>query len=199
MDPHAARPRTAGPDDVEAAVDILVGAFYRDPLWAWAFPDDDRRREQHGHLWREFLVGSIRYPWTFLTEHATAVWIPPGGTELTPEGEERMALMLTDLLGDGAQRVFETFTLLDDAHPHDEAHFHLSLLGTHPDHLGHGYGLALLADGLERIDALRMPAYLEASNLANVALYARHGFVPRETVAAPGGPEVVTMWRAAAR
>ena len=44
-----------------------------------------------------------------------------------------------------------------------------------------------------------MPAYLESSNLANVALYERHGFHRHGVIDIPdGGPEIVTMWRPAA-
>ena len=44
-----------------------------------------------------------------------------------------------------------------------------------------------------------MPAYLEASNPANVALYARYGFDVFASFTLPqGGPEVITMWRDAA-
>jgi ribosomal protein S18 acetylase RimI-like enzyme len=56
-----------------------------------------------------------------------------------------------------------------------------------------------LAGNLRRIDEAGMPAYLEASNPANVALYERHGFKVRGSFTLPGdGPEVFTMWREAA-
>jgi len=49
------------------------------------------------------------------------------------------------------------------------------------------------------IDEAGKPAYLEASNPANVALYSRHGFEVRGSFKLPGdGPEVFTMWRDAA-
>ncbi|MGL5860882.1 MAG: GNAT family N-acetyltransferase, partial [Phycicoccus sp.] len=67
-----------------------------------------------------------------------------------------------------------------------------------PAHWGRGLGLKLLADTLQVVDADHLPAYLEASNEANVALYARYGFEPRDRVLVPGdGPDVVTMWRPA--
>jgi L-amino acid N-acyltransferase YncA len=57
----------------------------------------------------------------------------------------------------------------------------------------------LLGENLRLIDAAGMPAYLEASNPANVALYERHGFEVRGSFKLPvAGPEVFTMWRDAA-
>jgi hypothetical protein len=45
-----------------------------------------------------------------------------------------------------------------------------------------------------------MPAYLESSNPANVALYVRYGFEPHATIAIPhDGPTITTMWRPASR
>ena len=58
-----------------------------------------------------------------------------------------------------------------------------------------GIGFGLLADNLRMVDAAGLPAYLEASNPANVVLYQRFGFQPHGSFVLPDGPEVVTMWR----
>ena len=190
--------QVVGEQHVDAVVEIMAGAFYADPLWGWAFPDPQRRQDQHRQVWRLFVEASIRYPWTWLNAAGTSasVWIPPDGTELGPEQEARFEQLVTEQAGSDAQRVFAAFDALEAAHPHGQPHFYLSLLGTAPAHRGHGHGLALLAENLRRVDELQAPAYLEASNLANVPLYARYGFVPVQTLQLPdGGPEVVTMWR----
>jgi len=36
-------PRLASPQDSGDVVSILVGAFYDDPTWSWAFRDPSRR------------------------------------------------------------------------------------------------------------------------------------------------------------
>jgi ribosomal protein S18 acetylase RimI-like enzyme len=106
--------------------------------------------------------------------------------------------LLLELLGAQADRAFEAFGLLEQAHPHDRPHYYLSLLGTDPEHRGHGHGLGLLADNLARIDDEGMPAYLEASNPANVELYERYGFEVVSSVhPSDGAPVVATMWREA--
>jgi len=199
MDQVAPRTRVVDASTAELATDILAGAFYRDPLWGWAFPDGERRFEQHRVVSGMFLDAAIRYPWVRMNESGTAValWIPPGGSELTDEAAARFEPLIRSMLGADAPRALDAFAALEHAHPHDEPHYYLSLLGTDPQHVGRGYGLALLEDNLREIDALGMPAYLESSNPGNVALYARHGFEPRAAVSIPhGGPDIVTMWRA---
>ncbi len=198
MTEPAPLPRVVDESLVAVSVEILVDAFYADPLWGWAFPDDAARRAQHRAVWTMAVEGAIRYPWVRLADGdtATAVWIPPGGTEMTEEDADRFEELVAELLGRDAPRALDAFGALDAHHPHDEPHFYLSLLGTASAHRGHGHGLALLADCLREIDALGMPAYLESSNPANVALYARHGFAPHSAIAIPhGGPEITTMWR----
>lgn len=190
-------PLVAGPDDVDDVVDILVEAFYEDPLWSWAFPDRAAQRDQHRQLWGLSVEGAVRYPCVWLAGNraATSVWIPPGGTEFSEEPERRLEPLVQDLLGADSDRVMETFDLFERTHPRTEPHFYLSLLGTDPLQAGHGHGLRLLADNLRRIDETGAPSYLEASNAANVPLYRRYGFEVLDSFQPPGGPQVFTMWR----
>jgi GNAT superfamily N-acetyltransferase len=191
-------PRVAAAADRDEVVRILVGAFAEDPAWSWAFPDRSRRAAEHTRLWRLLVEGAMRYPWVWLAPGgtATSVWIPPGGTDLSPEQQAQLEPMLVDLLGSGAGRVLEAFEAFERAHPRDAPHYFLTLLGTAPEHRGKGHGLALLAANLGLVDEAGLPAYLEASNVANVPLYQRHGFVVHGGFVLPdGGPEVVTMWR----
>lgn len=190
--------RVVGPADAAAAVEVLVGAFYADPLWSWAFPDDERRRDQHRRLWGVVMDGALRYPWVRATPDlaAVAVWIPPGGTELAPEVAERFAGFVADVAGPHADRALAALEAFERAHPTGPPHYYLSLLGTDPAHLGRGLGLGLLEDNLRDIDAEGAAAYLESSHPGNVPLYQRHGFEPRDTIrVGSDGPEVVTMWR----
>ena len=193
--------RLASTQEGRDVVAILVSAFYDDPTWSWAFPDPSLRAEQHRRLWGLFVDGAMRYPWVWLTpgNTATSVWIPPNGTDLSQEQEAALEPTIIEMLGADASSVIHAFQLFDRAHPRDVPHFYLSLLGTSAAHRGRGYGLALLAENLRRIDEAGMPAYLEASNPANVALYERQGFSVRDSFKLPGeGPEVFTMWRDAA-
>jgi GNAT superfamily N-acetyltransferase len=180
--------------DLEAVTRTLWLAFRDDPLWRWAFPD-------HAQLepWWRLLIGSaFRYPWVWVAgDYSTAaVWIPPDGSELTDEEEERVEPLVEELAGDRAPAVMQLIERFADSHPQERPHYYLSLLGTHPDSRGQGLGMALLRDNLDRIDAEGMPAYLESSNPANDERYERLGFTAVGEFSTPDGTHsVTTMWR----
>jgi len=189
--------RVAGPADVDPIVATLTSAFFDDPLWGPAFPDRQQRAAQAAQLWRLFASSAQRYPWSLVTPNveAVALWIPPGGHELTEADEAGLESFLVDLVGtEAAGGILALFEQFEAARP-DEPHFYLSLLGTHSHHRGRGLGMALLRASLDRIDALGVPAYLESSNPANDARYAGVGFAPIGSFQAAGGQIVTTMWR----
>jgi GNAT superfamily N-acetyltransferase len=192
--------RRASATDIDSVTSIVTPAFERDPLWAHAMALPDGGTAHHGEFWRLFIEGSLRYPWTWLTGggEATSVWIPPDGTEMTPDQEERLADLAANLLGPTAGAYQELLSRFEAAHPRAEPHYYLSLLATHPDHRGKGIGMRLLAHGLAQIDAEHLPAYLESTNPANNRRYASVGFEPHGEFCYPGGgPVVTTMWRPA--
>jgi GNAT superfamily N-acetyltransferase len=196
--------RQAGPADIDAIVETVTAAFFDDPLWGPPFVDRLQRAAQASQLWRLFVASpGLRYPWTFVTGEVTgdadaaAVWVPPGGHELTEEEDAGYDEFLVGFAGraaaDEIQAIGEAF---ENAHP-AEPHFYLSLLATNPAARGRGLGMDLVRDGLARIDALGMPAYLESSNpAANDARYRSVGFEPIDELVMPSGHRVTTMWRA---
>lgn len=134
--------------------------------------------------------------WTTPAYEAVSVWVPAGFPELSESDEAQLEPMLEELLGTRAQLVLEVFERFEAAHPRDQDHYYLSLLGTHTDHRGSGLGMGLLADNLARLDEIRMPAYLESTNPANLRRYESVGFAMCGAFQLPeGGPTVTTMWR----
>ncbi|HEY0390141.1 MAG TPA: GNAT family N-acetyltransferase [Solirubrobacterales bacterium] len=190
--------RVATPAEIPAAVEVLARAFYADPVWSWAFPDPERRLEQHRNVWELVAKAAVGYETAWLAGDcaAVALWIPPGKPELRPEDGERLEGLLGELLGNGASRVLETFERFDAAHPSAQPHYYLSLLATDPDQRGRGLGMGLLAATLERIDAEGAAAFLESSNPLNDRRYERLGFVRCGEFELPeDGPTVTQMWR----
>ncbi|MGK2931707.1 MAG: GNAT family N-acetyltransferase [Solirubrobacterales bacterium] len=186
--------RIATETDIDGIAETLTSAFATDPLWGWAFPESSDLKV----FWEFFAGSALRYPWTFIAGDfaAVAVWIPPGGIEMTPEEEVAAEPLLEGLIGPRATEVMALIHAFDENHPTDRPHYYLSLLGTRADHRGRGIGMALLAENLARIDVERAPAYLESSNPANDARYGGQGFHRIGGFDRPGGSaRVSTMWR----
>lgn len=190
--------RIASVTDVEAVVATVTSAFLNDPLWAPTFAKAESPQIAGSQLWRLFVSSAaLRYPWTFMTSNAeaAAVWYPPGAQEFTDAEAAGFDDFLVSIVGRAqADEIQEITRLCDDAHP-VEPSFYLSLLATHQDHRGHGFGMAVLRESLNVIDRAGMPAYLESSNPSNDARYASVGFEPLKTLTAASGHRFTTMWR----
>jgi GNAT superfamily N-acetyltransferase len=198
MDEFAARRAVAS--DTDLVTSIIALSFASDPVWGHALATPDGSVKHHAAFWRLSIEGALRYPWTWLAGdgQAAAVWIPPGGTELTHEQEARLVELAKSTLGPALGTYVELLDRFTAAQPHAEPHYYLTLLGTHPDHRGHGIGMRLLAHNLSLIDTEHMPAYLESTNPANDERYKGVGFEPIGEFSFPGGgPNVTTMWRPA--
>jgi GNAT superfamily N-acetyltransferase len=188
--------RQVGAQDASNVIDVVAEAFLKDPTWSWAFPDPAARKR----WWTHCVTNAVRYPCTLATVgfETIAIWIPPDGTEFSHEGEQKIPQLLKDLVGPRAVEVAELLNRFEQAHPRTEPHYHLSLFGTRDRHRGRGLGMALLNENLARIDAERMPAYLESSNPANNHRYEAVGFATVVAFEAPGnGPVISGMWRKA--
>lgn len=191
--------RVASLSDLDGIVETLTLAFFDDPLWGPVFPDVTRRAQQAALFWRLLSASAGRYPWTFVTEHieSVAIWIPPGGVELTSEEEAAFEEFLVEIAGrKDADNIIAINELFAESHP-VEPHYYLSLLATHNQHRGHGMGMALLRENLARIDELGACAYLESTNPANNERYKSVGFSVHGSFIVPSGHVVTTMWRPA--
>jgi GNAT superfamily N-acetyltransferase len=188
--------RLASSADAAAVTETITLAFHEDPLWSWAFPDSARRPEQYRVLWGMTVDASIEQQALWVDTGTVAVWVPPGGYELSERDQLALGPLLQQWYGDGhADLVLELFRRFEDHHPDAPFHY-LSLLATHPSRRGHGAGMGLLAECLARTDARGEPALLESSNPANHERYERLGFGRIDEFHAPdGGPPVAVMWR----
>ncbi|MEV0905619.1 GNAT family N-acetyltransferase [Streptomyces hokutonensis] len=196
--------RVATVADLDAVVATFTSAFLHDPVWGPAFPDERRRAGQAAVMWRVYAGSALRYPWTLVTPgvEAAAIFIPPGGVELTEEeagGLEGRLAAVTD--AETARAIMGVGEQFEAAHP-AQPFFYLTILGTHADHRGKGLGMGLVGDGLARIDALGelgAPVYLESTNPVNNRRYESVGFEVRDEIVTSGGQVVTTMWRPATR
>ena len=188
--------RVATEADLDGLTATLTAAFETDPLWGeWAFPD----RDDLEVWWRFYIAAALRYScvWVRGDYAAVSAWIPPGGTELNEEDEERVGPLLERLTGPRARDLMDLVDRFEASHPSDPPHYYLTLLGTHPGHRGRGLGMGLLAENLASLgDAEGIPSYLESTNPANIPRYERVGFRRAGEFTTPDGERTVTtMWR----
>jgi GNAT superfamily N-acetyltransferase len=199
--PVASSVRKATLADAPRLALALASAFQDDPVIAWVFPDQRRRRAVLP-AFMEFRLRKLAFPhdqiWMIGDGAAAAVWLPPPGMGQQSRWQ-RLGLLppLVRFLGLRTASVLSGLNRMEERHPHDRPHWYLFILGTEQPAQGQGLGSALLAHMLARVDADGMPAYLESSNQRNLALYGRHGFEVSGEVVIPGGPRIWPMWREA--
>jgi GNAT superfamily N-acetyltransferase len=188
--------------DLPGIGEALARAFEGDPLWGWAFESSGRERKL-GSLERVFgffAEAALDLGWVRVTDgvEAIALWIPPGSPEMSPADEERLPGVIAEACeAESAARVSQMLDAFERNHPHEPPHFYLSLLATHPDHAGNGFGVGLVSACLEEMDSgdPPAPAFLESSNPANIPRYERLGFRPVREVELVGGLTGTQMWR----
>lgn len=191
-------------DRVDEAGAVLAAAFQDDPFVAYLLPDPERRRGRAG---RWFMTTGVRYALRYGEVYATggdvagaAVWLAPGGTEMTVPRMARAGMLAAPLrIGPGAFVRLMRFAGFEETLQHRHApgpHWYLIVLGVDPAHQGEGIGGRLIAPVLAKADAAGRPCYLETMSEANLAFYRRHGFeVVGEGAAPAGGPYVWAMRR----
>ena len=214
--PNGAAPelRAAGPDDLDAVVDLLTGVFLDDPLMsaiAAAAPDP---RAALGHLHRvelaaHYLAADPAVRADSRVDLAVdaasgeplgvALWDAPSSTDvvgpLGPGSEPPPGLDL-DLLG-GAWELCLADAAQCEAHRPAEPHWYLYMVAVAPAARGRGIGGRLLGHGLKRVDAEGLPAHLESTTPGSRRLYERFGFRQVAELAGSGLPVYWAMTRPA--
>ena len=182
-------------DDSEAVIATLVAAFRDDRAVRAFYPTDlDYVRYFPGFLtafggeaFNQGTVDRDRHG------YAAALWFPPGAL---PNDAAIMAHLQATIPARRLATLAAGMELQGRLHP-EEPHWYLPWMGVEPEAQGMGVGAALLAVGLARADADRLPVYLEATSRRSAAFYARHGFEVKVVVEAPNYPEIIGMWRPA--
>ena len=176
----------------------LARAFDSDPPMQWVLPDGSRRlsiAERGFDLYLRRLWFAQDECYTTDGVAGAAIWNPPGEWHVPIPRQLRLLPAMTAIYRRFLPRVLRAIAALESNHP-TERHYYLPFVGVDPDWQGRGIGSALLRPVLDRCDAERMPAYLEASTPRNRALYERHGFdVIEEFELGAGAPPMWRMWR----
>lgn len=214
--PNGAAPelRAAGPDDLDAVVDLLTGVFLDDPLMSAIAAAAPEPRAALGHLHRvelaaHYLAADPAVRADSRVDLAVdaasgeplgvALWDAPSSTDvvgpLGPGSEPPPGLDL-DLLG-GAWELCLADAAQCEAHRPAEPHWYLYMVAVAPAARGRGIGGRLLGHGLRRVDAEGLPAHLESTTPGSRRLYERFGFRQVAELAGSGLPVYWAMTRPA--
>jgi GNAT superfamily N-acetyltransferase len=179
--------------DARRCFEVLTLAFESDPPSRWIWPGQQQYLEAFPRFAEAFGGGAIGLGAAHYFEGfaGVALWLPPGAA---PAEELLVSVIRETVSGERRDAMFSIFEQMDAYHPR-EAHWHLPLIGVHPDSQGRGVGSALLRQVLDRCDRDSVPAYLEATSPRNVALYQRNGFEKLGGIEVADCPPIVPMLR----
>lgn len=170
--------------EIDAISALLSDAFVNEDglnYWLKQGPEKDRVRKRFFDVAVRDAINPKRDLWVAELggeRLGAAIWLAPGLKSFDWSFLEE--LMFTPLFFSiagikGMARARQLGAKLTQYHP-PQPHAHLAFLGVAPAAQGKGVGSAILKATLAPLDAQGMPAYLEASDERNVALYLRHGF-----------------------
>ena len=200
------RPRPDGSDirkmtraEIQPVARALAQAFYDDPHFRWFVRDDTKRMRALERGFSTFISRIWLRPNEGYTHErliGAALWMPPNTWHMGPLAQLLLLPAIVRNLRADTPRLLKALTFIEKKHPREPQHWYLPIIGVTPAWQGRGYGAALLRAVLERCDADRMPAYLEASSARSRDLYERSGFETIEECRyADDGPPLWRMWR----
>jgi GNAT superfamily N-acetyltransferase len=183
------------PDQRGRAISTLTFAFAADPVMRWMWPTTAGYARDFPLLvsafgGKAFESGTV---WSQADLRAVALWLPPG---VESDGDAIVGTLLETVATVQHDDLLSVLEQMDAAHP-TYPHWYLPWFGVDPIAQNVGLGSSLMQLCLPRVDADRLPAYLETPNPRNVPFYERHGFEVQGRAQAGDCPPVIFMRRAA--
>jgi GNAT superfamily N-acetyltransferase len=175
-------------DEGDVFVDVIAGAFARDPVFT-----DLLESAEHGRALIRYLfgftasMGGTRLGLFVGDELAGAALVePPGGMRwnVRMAAEAIRFLPLALRLGPSTSRALNDYQRISRAAAPSEPHHYLAMVGVSAKHQGAGHGRRLVDEvkGLARRHPSSTGVALDTENPANVALYTNMGFHLTEVV-----------------
>ena len=181
------------------ASQVLARAFADDPELIQFVSEPRRRAELLHSMFRMELSHAILHGEVYAVStkmEGIAVWLPSGAPDIG---------FWTMLRGGGLTLLFKGGREFLQKMKQDEdfarelrrrlaptPHWYLEVLGVDPDFQGKGYASRLLKPMMARLDAEKLPAYVETSTEDYVAIYQRFGFRLLQEAVLPGSE--TKMW-----
>ena len=193
MLPPAAR--TVTTEEKSRALDIFTLAFVDDPMLRWIFADGSTYLKHLGSAQLALGGRALAQGTAHVLDDysAASFWLPPG---IGIDEEAMGALIESAVPADRQADLAGVAEQMGQYHP-QEPHWYLAVLGVDVSRQGKGLGSLLMKHALQRVDAERLPAYLESSNPRNIPFYERHGFEVIGRIQSGATPVVTPMLRRA--
>ncbi len=164
--------------DISRLTDVLVAAFYDDPVTIYLFPSERSRKRRLERYFRLQLkrIGSMGgLALTTDDLDGVSLWLLPKRREPSFAAAIGQLFGVASILGANTGRAVALSDQLYRIRP-KEAHFYLAGIGVDPPRQRTGLGSLLLGPMLARADEEALPVYLESSREENISFYLRHRF-----------------------
>ena len=176
--------------DLDWAADFLTNVFLVGPPITKLFspPNVERQLRYFMHC-NCALALNTGECYATQARDGVALWLPPGRTSMTVLDMWRAGMLWAPLKYGlaGTAKVIGFAHHVDAMHKRcaPMPHYYLFLTGVDPKQQRQGVSTALLGDMLRRIDAERLPVFLETQSAGNVEIYEKLGFTVVEKRAFP--------------
>jgi ribosomal protein S18 acetylase RimI-like enzyme len=190
-------PREASPTDLGLLRATLAAAFEEDPIFAWLLPN---RSQRFARLMRFFdlelrhVVFPVGRVWSVAEGVGASLELPHHAWRMPLGAQLVHGPAFLRAFGARLPRAMAMLTLIERRHIR-EPHYYIPYIGVTPEAQGQGLGTALLRPTLDRCDREGLPAYLEATNERNAALYERLGFRRKGELRLGSSPPLWPMLR----
>jgi len=186
--------RTATSEEDHAmAINAFVLGFVSDPVMRWLWPNPKDYLDTMPRFAEAFGGKAFALNTAHLADggKAAATWLPP---EEDGDPDSVVNVLTNSLPADRLDDILGVLEQMDTYHPHDPC-WYLAIIAADANYLGRGLGAALMKHALLAADEAGLPAYLESSNIRNVAFYERHGFEVMGEIQVGTSPVVRPMFR----
>ncbi len=171
----------------DKCVEILVEAFFHDPLFEFFWPNEEDRSKKIEPILEFFLEGASQFFRLDGPEGQCAAVLGAFGPGEYPPSFRRflsavpmlIRLMFRLLTTDGVGILSKFWSIYHEAEkmrPNSPC-WYIVVIGVDPGHQGKNYGGTLLKGILRKADEQQVPVYLECSNPRSLDFYAKHGFI----------------------
>ncbi len=184
---------------VSATNAVFARAFQDDPLYSYFFPDPKDRARMLPIIFKFRVRYGIECGEVYATSpnmEAVAIWMSSANDHMTflrliRTGGLSMFLAAGSDARKRMQAAIRWAGVIKAQHA-NIAHWHLSPIATDPAQQGKGYAGTLIRAMLSRLDAERIPCFLETQTERNVPIYEHYGFQTVEKAVFPGS--AVNHW-----